>query len=53
MSEQPSQNGGAIFRFEHGVSFSSWGEIITITLTPFGPIQLRCIGMPECMVPTT
>ena len=52
MSEQPSQNGGAIFRFEHGVSFSSWGEIITITLTPYGPAQCVALVCSECMVPT-
>ena len=36
MSEQPSQNGGAIFRFEHGVSFSSWGANVKHFFTPLG-----------------
>ena len=52
LSEQPSQDGGAVFRFAHKVSLTSWGENITITLTPYGPAQCVAWVCSECSLPT-
>lgn len=50
-SENPSPT-GVWFRFHHGVSFTSWGEKITITLTPLSPNMTRVDVHSECGLPT-
>ena len=50
-SENPSPP-GVWFRFHHGMSFTSYGEKITITLTPFAPNATRVDVLSECGMPT-
>lgn len=40
------------FRFHHGTSFTSWGEKITITLTPISNFQTNVDVHSECGMPT-
>lgn len=49
-SENPTQT-GVWFRFIHGMSFRSYGEKITITVTPQGP-QTGLHVLSECGMPT-
>lgn len=49
-SENPSQN-GVWFRVHHGASMTSWGEKITVTLTPMGQQTMVKIHS-ECGMPT-
>lgn len=50
-SENPTPT-GVWYRFHHGVSFTSWGEKITISLTPVGPSATRIDITSECGMPT-
>lgn len=50
-SENPMPN-GVWYRFHHGVSFTSWGEKITITLTPASPTATNVHIKSECGMPT-
>lgn len=50
-SENPSPT-GVWYRFHHGVSFTSWGEKITITLTPMGNMATQVNIHSECGMPT-
>ena len=50
-SENPSPP-GVWYRFHHGVSFTSWGEKITITLMPLDPYNVRIDIHSECGMPT-
>ena len=50
-SENP--NGvGVWFRFHHGVTFTSWGEKITITVNPATPCSVDVTIESECAMPT-
>lgn len=49
-SENPTPT-GVWFRVHHGVSFTSWGEKITVTLTPMGQ-QTKVNIFSECGMPT-
>ena len=49
--EMPS-GAGILFRFRHGTSFTSWGEIITIYLTPVDNSSVRVDISSECSAPT-
>lgn len=49
-SENPTPT-GVWFRVHHGVSFTSWGEKITVTLTPMGQ-QTKVNIYSECGMPT-
>lgn len=50
-SENPSQT-GVWFRFHHGVTFTSWGEKITVTLTPVSAEVTSVNAHSECGMPT-
>ena len=50
-SENPTPP-GVWYRFHHGTSFASWGEKITITLTPIGPTATQLHIHSECGMPT-
>lgn len=50
-SENPTPDGGVWFRVHHGASFTSWGEKVTVTLTPMGQ-QTRIHIHSECGMPT-
>ena len=50
-SENPTDS-GVWFRFHHGTTFSSWGEKITITLTPVSQSQTNVDVHSECGMPT-
>ena len=45
-------NGGARYRFNHGISFSSWGEELTITIMPVSNQQVNLDVYSECAMPT-
>lgn len=46
-------NGSNIwYYFDHGITFSSWGEKITLTLTPIPQGQTRVDVSSECRMPT-
>lgn len=49
-SENPTPT-GVWFRVHHGASFSSWGEKVTVTLTPMGQ-QTKVNIFSECGMPT-
>ena len=40
------------YRFHHGVTFTSWGEKITITLTPRSENLTSVVILSECGMPT-
>ncbi len=49
-----SENGmqsAVYFRFEHGISLSSWGEVIAITLTPYSEAQVKVEILSKCSYP--
>ena len=50
-SENPTEN-GVWFRFHHGVTFTSWGEKITITLSASDPSSTTVKILSECGMPT-
>ena len=50
-SENPTST-GVWFRFHHGMSFSSYGEKITLTLTPLADGRIRLDCHSECGMPT-
>ena len=50
-SENP-ENGCIWYRFHHGVTFTSWGEKITVTLIPRGENLTSVIIRSECGLPT-
>ncbi len=50
-SESPTYN-GVMFQFRHGVTFTSWGENVHITLTPVGPAVTNLQIRSECCMPT-
>lgn len=50
-SENPT-NTGVWYRFHHGVTMASWGEKITVTVTPLGPNTTQVIILSECGMPT-
>ena len=50
-SENPTPP-GVWYRFHHGVSMSSWGEKITITLQPMENNTTHMVIHSECVVPT-
>ena len=50
-SENPMPT-GVWYRFHHGVSFSSWGEKITITLNPLAENATQVTIHSECGMPT-
>ena len=50
-SENPTPP-GVWYRFHHGVSFTSWGEKITITLHPMGEAVTHVRIHSECGMPT-
>lgn len=50
-SENPSAP-GVWFRFHHGMSFTSYGEKITVTLTPLAQNATRVEVHSECGMPT-
>ena len=50
-SENPSPT-GIWYRFHHGVTIASWGEKITITLTPMGNMATQVHIHSECGMPT-
>ena len=50
-SENPNPP-GVWFRFHHGMSFTSYGEKITITLTPLAQNVTRVDVLSECGMPT-
>lgn len=50
-SENPTPT-GVWFRVHHGASFSSWGEKVTVTLTPMNPRQTKVNIFSECGMPT-
>ena len=41
-----------MLRFEHSAGLASWGEIITITLSPYGPVQCVANVYSESMLPS-
>lgn len=43
---------GVWYRFHHGVTFTSWGEKITITLSETAPSNVRIDVHSECGMPT-
>lgn len=45
-------NGGVTFTFHHGVSFTSWGETITLTVIGIQNCATNLIIHSECAVPT-
>ncbi len=49
-SENPIPT-GVWFRIHHGASFTSWGEKVTVTLTPMGQ-QTKVNILSECGMPT-
>ncbi|MEE1109071.1 MAG: hypothetical protein UH229_03255 [Lachnospiraceae bacterium] len=51
LSETPTPNGGAMFRFSHKVSLTSWGENVTVTAAPNGNETVVMIRS-ECALPT-
>lgn len=50
-SENPTST-GVWFRFHHGMSFASYGEKITITLTPLAANSTQVTIHSECGMPT-
>ena len=50
-SENPTPT-GVWFRLHHGATFTSWGEKITITLTPCGANATQVTIHSECGMPT-
>ena len=50
-SENSTQT-GTLFRFHHGVTFTSWGEKITLTLTPLSATSTKIHAHSECGLPT-
>lgn len=50
-SENPTPT-GVWYRFHHGTSFTSWGEKITITLTPLAANLTQVDIHSECGMPT-
>ncbi len=50
-SENPTST-GVWFRFHHGTTFSSWGEKITVTLTPLPSNITKVDVKSECGMPT-
>ena len=50
-SENPTPT-GVWYRFHHGVTFTSWGEKITITLTPLPDSTTQVEIHSECGMPT-
>lgn len=50
--ESPYGNGGAWLQIKHGISFTSWGENITVILTPVGMEQTSVLIRSECALPT-
>lgn len=50
-SENPAPH-GVWFRFHHGMTAMSWGEKITITLTPTSPSTVLLHIHSECGMPT-
>lgn len=52
MKSENIENTRVWYRFHHGVTFTSWGEKITITLTPMTPTTTSVIILSECGMPT-
>ena len=50
-AENPTQT-GVWYRIHHGASFTSWGEKITITLTPLSESATQVNIHSECGMPT-
>ncbi len=50
-SENPSPT-GIWYRFHHGVTFTSWGEKVTVTLTPVGYMVTQLHIHSVCAMPT-
>lgn len=50
-SENKTQS-GVWFRFHHGMTMTSWGEKITVTLTPTSYVQTNVEAFSECGMPT-
>ena len=50
-SENPTDT-GVWFRFHHGVTFTSWGEKVTVTLTPMSAQTTKVEVHSECGMPT-
>ena len=50
--EGPYSNGGVCFQVKHGMSFTSWGENITVALSPAGTDQTSVLVRSECALPT-
>ena len=44
--------GGVFFAFHHGMSFSSWGEDINVTVTALQPSLTQIFVYSECSMPT-
>lgn len=51
LSENPYQN-GVWYQFSHKVSFSSWGEDVTLSLTAIDDHTTRVAIRSECSMPT-
>ena len=51
MKSETPDGDGFCFRFHHGVSFSSWGEKITVTVTPDELDTVTVTVKSECAVP--
>ena len=52
MKSENFTNNGVWYRFHHGVTFTSWGERITITLIAEGPYTTRIDLHSVCGMPT-
>lgn len=51
ISERPVP-GGVWYQYSHSVSFSSWGEDITMSLTPINDTSTQIAIRSECSMPT-
>ena len=51
-NEFPDGSGGAVFKMSHGVSFSSWGEDITVHLAIFDAQRTLVEFESKCAMPT-
>ena len=52
VKEIPDDKNGVIFEMSHDMSFSSWGENITVEMYPFNETQTVVEVLSKCSLPT-
>ncbi len=50
--ESPGYNGSYIVNLRHGMSLSSWGEEITVTIVPVDAVNCNVTVHSKCTMPT-